>query len=271
MTVRWSVILPFYNEAEFLALTLRSLAEQTLWPAQLVLVDNGSTDGSAEICRQIIAAHGGMDAVILEEPQPGKIPALAKGLALVETPFVATCDADTFYPPRYLERCDQLFTEGGDNCVAVMACDIHGQPHAAASRWRRAKIAAKARLFTSKCHAGGYAQAFHTDALRKAGGFDLALWPFVLEDHEVVNRLLRLGEIRYAADHWCIPSTRRSDRTGVSWTRMERLLYACSPAPAKDWFFYDFLAPRFEKRRLDFLKLRERDWEGEHLFPGATR
>ena len=48
-----SVVIPYYNEAGFLPQTLRSLLAQTRVPDQLILVDNGSTDGTEELCRAI--------------------------------------------------------------------------------------------------------------------------------------------------------------------------------------------------------------------------
>ncbi len=130
-----------------------------------------------------------------------------------------------------------------------MACDIYDAPETPQSTRRRRKIVLKSRLFSKICHTGGYAQAFRTDALRACGGYDLATWPFVLEDHEIIHRLLRIGHTVYSADHWCMPSERRTDRSGVSWTRLERLLYKFTPYPTKDWFFYRFLAARLRGSR----------------------
>ena len=50
MTPRWTFVIAYYNEADFLPATLAALAAQTV-PFRLVLVDNGSTDGSDAIAR----------------------------------------------------------------------------------------------------------------------------------------------------------------------------------------------------------------------------
>ena len=96
-SVDWSIIVPFFNERDFLGGTLASLAAQTR-SFTLVLVDNGSTDGSARVAVETCEALG-LDWVLLNERRPGKVFALTTGLERVRSPLVATCDADTWYPP----------------------------------------------------------------------------------------------------------------------------------------------------------------------------
>ncbi len=260
---RWSVVLPYYNEAGFLEATLTSLAAQTL-NAACILVDNGSTDGSPAIAEAFKSQQPGLTVVLLTEPTPGKAFALAAGIAAVETPFVATADADTFYPPSYLERADRLFADAGPDGVAALAFGAppEGAPgHAATLR----KGAIAARLMPRQTHSGGYGQAFRTEDLRAVGGFDASIWPYCLMDHEIMHRLTKRGDgaarLLYAEDHWCAPSPRRADRAGVRWTLPERLLYHACPFSRRDWFFYEFLARRFEARGLSQLNLRRKEWE----------
>jgi hypothetical protein len=147
-----------------------------------------------------------------------------------------------------------------DAPVGVMAIDLYDERLSEATRRRIAKVMWKSRRFRSQCHAGGYAQAFNVQALTAAGGLLNPAWPYVLEDHEVVNRLLHQGRIAYAADHICFPSDRRSSRKTVGWTRWERMVYRFTPRIRKDWFFYRYLGPRLAQRGLYNIALRDRDW-----------
>lgn len=251
--MRWSVVLPYYNETGYLRPTLESLRAQELRDFRLILVDNASTDGSGDLARTLAAG-----ALHLHEARPGKINALQCGLAAVETEFVAFCDADTFYPAHYLRRCDELF--GSSDAVAVMAMDLPADHDGSAARRKRAKVMAVSRILSRQTHTGGFGQSFRTEILRKAGGFSADLWPFVLEDHEVMQRVFKYGRSVYAPDLWCIPSNRRKDRTGVEWTTAEQALYHLTPFALKDWFFYRFLARRFAARALDNTKLRRKTW-----------
>lgn len=253
-----SVIVPYYNESNYITETLNSLCNQSLKNFVLILVDNASTDGSEEIARSVMANHPSIETIYTYQPTPGKIHALELGLSLVTTEYVATCDADTSYPGHYLSTCLELLS--GTGVTAAMAVNLRANADTVQSRRRIAKVLRKSALFRSQCHAGGYAQAFRTSALLKAGGFSSPDWPFVLEDHEVVNRVMKQGRIAYRNDHYCFPSDRRTDRRAVSWTWEERMVYRFTPGRLKDWFFYDFLAKRFERRGLVQVRLRERDF-----------
>lgn len=259
MTAMITVLLPYYNEAAFIAGTLDSLIAQTDRRFRLVLIDNASSDESPAIAQRIAAGAPDIETLHLHEPIPGKLQALRAGLVHVGTPYLATCDADTIYPPDYIATCLAMFARP-DAPVAVMAIDLYGERMAAATQQRIARIMRKTRLFRSQCHAGGYAQAFDVRALAEAGGLLNPAWPYVLEDHEVVNRLLDRGPIAYAPNHVCFPSDRRSCRLKVGWTRWERLVYRFTPRSRKDWFFYRYLGPRFARRGLYNIALRDRDW-----------
>jgi glycosyltransferase involved in cell wall biosynthesis len=259
---RWTVVVPYYNEAGFLPETLASLAAQTVRPLRIVLVDNASTDGSAALCGAFAAANLDLEVINVFEARPGQVHALERGIAEVDTPFTAICDADTYYPPQYLARAGVLFADGGAETVAVMALSVSGDSESLGSRLRRRKGMLASRLLRRQNHAGGYAMCFRTAALRAAGGYSRAAWPYVLKDQELAHRVGKLGRCRYDYRHWCRTSDRRADRSNVRWTLAERLLYHLTPYRFKDWFFYDFLARRLEARRLDDLNLRTRTWNG---------
>ena len=256
---RWTVLIPFYNERDYLPRTLRSLCEQSLPPSHFILVDNACTDDSVALARAVLHDYPHIDARIMHEPRPGKIQAMQCGLKAVTTPFVATCDADTWYPPDYLAKADALFAVRPD-AASVMAIDIYNAPQTLAARLKRLKTRLAACLLAHQCHTGGFGQMFRTAALRRCGGFDARLWPFVLEDHEIIHRLLDTGPSVYHQNLWCMPADRRTNGARVSWRLSERVLYHLVPRRFQGWFFYRFLATRLRKRRLDNTALRERNW-----------
>ena len=255
-TPDWSVIVPFFNERALLPKTLESLATQRQ-RAQVILVDNASTDGSAGVaaatCRRL-----GLDFVLVDETRPGKIAALAAGLRLVRTPYVATCDADTWYPADYLANAGRVLAEGN---VVVGAYFVKPGASAADHEKIGRRIVKTAALLRGQCHTGGAGQAFRTDVLRRAGGFDAQRWGYVLEDHEIIHQVLKHGRMGYASDLWCVPSARDRDRPSIRWTLAERLLYAAVAPIAGDWFFYRFLGRRLDARRLSSQSIRERGFQ----------
>ncbi|HEX4143914.1 MAG TPA: glycosyltransferase family A protein [Pirellulales bacterium] len=255
---QFAVVVPYFNEAAYIADTLASLLAQTHPISQLILVDNGSTDGSEHVCRRALDNCRIPQVLYLREPRPGVIHALEHGARHVRTEFVAFADADTYYPPHYLATCARLFRRG--RCAGVMAKDIYA-PHDSwaclATRWLFTVLS---KILPWHCFAGGAGQTFRTAAFRAAGGYSSAGWNYVLQDHEIINRLHKLGPTVYHPDHWCAPSTRRGDRTSVSWTTSEQTLYFLTPSFAHDWLFHRFLARRFAERQMDQLKLREQFW-----------
>jgi len=257
---QFAVVVPYFNEASYIADTLVSLLAQSHPIRQLILIDNGSTDGSEAVARRVLADCCVPEVLYLHEPEPGVIHALELGARHVRTEFMAFADADTYYPPHYLATCARLFRSSRGRCVGVMAKDVYGSHDSWASLAARWFFTGLSKTLPWHCFAGGAGHTFRTASFRAAGGYSSARWNYVLQDHEIINRLHKLGPTVYHPDHWCMPSTRRDDRTNVSWTKSEQTLYFLTPSFGHNWLFNRFLARRFGERHMDQLKLREQSW-----------
>lgn len=258
---RWTIVIPYFNEEQWLPATLASLSAQTLRPFRVVLVDNGSTDGTTALARQWADAQQGIETSLLSQPTPGQVHALNMGIAAVTTEFLAICDADTIYPPHYLETATRHLDAAPASIIGFIAHDTGPNPQ---SPWERIGRGLYTHiipnLLTHQAHGGGYAHLFRTAPYKASGSYDPALWPYVLKDHELVNRLWKQGRVAYATDLWVQPSPRRADRKGVRWTLGERVLYHATPPGLKDWFFYKYMAPRFAARGQKDTVLRQQSW-----------
>ena len=98
----FSVVVPTYNRAALLLQVLRSLAAQrTEAPFEIIVVDNGSTDGT----RQVAAAFPGVRYV--RETRPGSSAARNAGIAASRGEVIAFLDDDVVAEPDWLEalRC----------------------------------------------------------------------------------------------------------------------------------------------------------------------
>ena len=257
---RWSVVIPAYNEEDFLPATLNSLLDQTVRDAVIILVDNKSTDRTRAIMDEAAAAHPDREIRILSDERPGRIQALETGIAATQTELVALCDADTIYPPEYLERATRLF-DRGDDVMAAFAFGVYSDASPFASWFARTKGAVVASLLRNQGHTGGYGQSFRMSVMKETGGYAQAIWPYTVADHELSHRVAKHGRILYDRDHWCLTSARRQDRGRIDWILSERLMYNFCPAFARDWFFYKFLEPRLKARKFFNSNLRDRDWE----------
>lgn len=259
----WTILVPFFNERDFLPATLRSIAALK-GAFRLVLIDNGSTDGSAEVAQRECAVLG-LPVTLVTEPCPGKVHALRAGLAQVTSRYVATFDADTHYPADYLVQAGKLLAQPG--VVAAGAYYTPGRERRRRDLLTGLHICLAGKLLAHQCHAGGAGQAFETKALREAGGFDANRWNLVLEDHEIIHRVGKLGKVAYGMDFWCHPSPRERDRASIRWTLAERLTYHFTPAKKQGGFFYDYLGPRLRARKLSSEKMRERQYQAPATEP----
>ena len=254
----WSIVVPYYNETAFIGRTIAAAIAQTGVSFRLILVDNASTDGSEALCRSLLADAPGVDVLFVREGRPGPSHALKAGFDRVDTPLVALWNADTWYPSDYLARAEAMLRRPG--VVAAMAIDLYAAPASFPAHVRRQHKRLASRLMPRQAHTGTFGQCFRTDALRAAGGPRSEAWPWVLDDHELMQRVHKIGRSRYRADHFCMPSARRGHNAHVRWTLSERLLYHATPFALKDWFFYQFLAGRFRARGMANANLRDRDW-----------
>lgn len=257
-TPAWSVIVPYYNEHDFIEGTIRSAIGQTGATFRLILVDNKSDDGTEDLCRRILTEAPHVDVLYLREDRPGHLFALDRGFGATDTPYVCFWDADTVYPAHYLAEAERLLRD--EAFVAAQAIDVYGDPYSQAGERRRFRMRMTQKLLARQGHVGSYGQCFRTDALRRAGGPMSAGWHYVLYDHELMQRVFKQGRGTGSSALWCLPSARRGANAHVRWTLWERILYHATPFALKDWFFYRFLGPRFEQRQMVQQNLRVRDW-----------
>jgi len=98
-----SVVIPNYNHAEYLEGTIKSLMDQSHPPAEIVIVDDASTDHSWEILERIARDHESIRAV-RRTSNGGVNKALSQGVAFTTCPFLVTASVDDIRLPTFLER-----------------------------------------------------------------------------------------------------------------------------------------------------------------------
>jgi glycosyltransferase involved in cell wall biosynthesis len=112
--MRISCIIPCYNAERFLGEAIESILAQTLLPAEIVVVDDGSTDGSAAVAAQFAGRVS-----YLRQENAGPAAARNAGLDATRGDFVAFLDADDCWHPQKLQRQAERFAESPriDSCV----------------------------------------------------------------------------------------------------------------------------------------------------------
>ncbi len=99
-----SVVIPALNEEEFIEDTLKSLKAQTKPPAEIIIMDNGSTDRTVEIAKRYA------DRVIIV-PDVSIVQLRQKGAEEARNPIIVSTDADTTFPPDWLKTLKGHFSD----------------------------------------------------------------------------------------------------------------------------------------------------------------
>ncbi len=97
-----SVIVPVYNAEKYLERCIKSILEQTYSNFEIILVDDGSRDGSGAICDEYAARDPRVR--VIHKANGGVSAARNDGIEASCGEFIAFCDNDDFYAPGMLER-----------------------------------------------------------------------------------------------------------------------------------------------------------------------
>jgi glycosyltransferase involved in cell wall biosynthesis len=132
---RISVVIPSYNHARFVAEAIHSVAAQTHPNVELIIVDDGSHDDSADVIRASLAENSGLEAHFLEQTHRGAPRAVARGIAEASGDILAILDSDDRYAATRLARMMCDVPERGDFLAfsKVRMIDASGAEYGAVS------------------------------------------------------------------------------------------------------------------------------------------
>ncbi len=182
----YAIIIPAYNEAEELPVTLaavrRAMAAQDL-PGECIVVDNHSSDDTAAV-----AKAGGADRVVFE-PVNQIARARNAGAAATEAEYLVFVDADTRIEAALLTRALHLLRDGrcvGGGAVVLFEGETTVVGRLALGLWKQIS------LFTRT--AAGSFLFCRRDAFQAVGGFDLRL--YAAEEVLLSRQLRKWGRAR---------------------------------------------------------------------------
>jgi glycosyltransferase involved in cell wall biosynthesis len=112
-----SVIIPAYNAEATIAETLESAIAQSESDTEIIIVNDGSTDGTAEIIRQY--AERDQRIVSIAQPRAGVASARNAAIAVARGEYIAPLDADDLWHPRKLERQLGVFARASTDVALV--------------------------------------------------------------------------------------------------------------------------------------------------------
>lgn len=204
-----TVLIACFNEERAIAETLDYIAKQD-YPGELrvLVADDGSTDRTAEVARERAAADPRISVATL--PHGGKASALTGALAEVDTPLVATVDADTLLMPASLRRVvARLLISPLDTVAVAGAVFVRNSRRNVLTRAQEwdyflgiASVKRQQGLFQGTMVAQGAFSVYRTKALRAAGG-----WPDRIGEDIVLTWAMMRGGGRVGYERTAIAFT----------------------------------------------------------------
>lgn len=183
-----SIITPVWNRKEQVIEAIASVQSQTLQRWEMIVVDDGSDDGTYEALLELAA----QDARIVPRriEHGGVCAARNAGLDAVRGAFVAFLDSDNRWTPDFLDYATRALSQSDDIGVysALKITDIDGE-----TRYRGGQVDESDLLIENAIDMN--ALLVRRSALDEIGGFDESLRRWV--DYDLVLRLARLGRLQY--------------------------------------------------------------------------
>jgi glycosyltransferase involved in cell wall biosynthesis len=282
MAPRISVILPVFNGRRFLAAAVRSVLAQSLLPCELIVVDDGSTDGSLEELASLPPAP--FPVRVLRQANAGQSAARNAAAREATGEHLAFLDQDDLWYPRHLEELAAPLA--ADPAAGWAYCDFDEMDldgHLVTRAFMRAQGVAHPKRTIYDCVTGDLmvlpsASVMRREAFEQAGGFDEALCGY--EDDDLFVRVFRLGWDHFFVDRPLVrfrihtASSSASPRFLDSRMRYAAKLAAILPDDSRMFRYYvsDAIAPRFFLTSLDdyVRACSARDWEGARLALGSV-
>jgi cellulose synthase/poly-beta-1,6-N-acetylglucosamine synthase-like glycosyltransferase/peptidoglycan/xylan/chitin deacetylase (PgdA/CDA1 family)/spore germination protein YaaH len=196
-----SVLIPCFNEARVIETSVRRVLASTAVDLEVIVIDDGSKDGTGDIVERAFAGEPKVKLLRLENG--GKARALNRGLELARGEFIVALDADTQFPKKTIARLARWFEDPRIGAVAGNA--KVGNRINLVTRWQALEYItaqnlerrALARLDAITVVPGAVG-AWRTEALRQVGGYP----PDTLaEDQDLTIAIQRQGwKVRYDQD-----------------------------------------------------------------------
>lgn len=197
-----SVIVPAYNEEKFLGATINSLWKLQRRPDEILVVDGGSTDKTAQI-----AEKNGAKVITIEHRGIGY--ARQMGLQTATSDIVAFTDADTVVPGDWLNKIESVLSDKQNVGVfGTFRVPDGWWPYRIYVNYLQ-PVLNQINFWFGIPMAPGQNMAFRRDVGLRVGGFPIDYK--IAEDIEMVRRLMTAGRVRFLQDLIVKSSGRRGN------------------------------------------------------------
>ncbi|MFT3887990.1 MAG: glycosyltransferase family 2 protein [Arachnia sp.] len=198
-----TVITPAYNVAAYIGEAMRSVLAQTMPDFTYLIVDDGSTDGTAEVAEA--AAAGDPRVRVIRQENQGPSAARNTGVMAATTPFVAFIDGDDRWVPNALEVLLSAINAAGANVGAVFGHSRHvdeqGEPLGTTLERAAGEYDVSAMFGGVAPMGNGSCLLLRRSCFEEVGGFDVELG-----NAEDLEMWLRIGKSSTTPIFVCVPT-----------------------------------------------------------------
>ncbi len=208
-----SVIIPAYNEEQYLGKTLEAVLAQDYPDFEVIVVDNASTDGTAKIARSF------QKAKLVSESRKGTMSACERGRTESKGDILVRMDADCVPDKDWLSKGAAFFNDpkvsgaGGpydyyDYGTLFRYLSLQVQ------KWIYTPISAIAQFFGAGAIMNGGNSFMRASSLEAVGGFNTDI-VFYGDDTDTARRLTKVGKVIFSPHLTIKTSARRFKKEGI--------------------------------------------------------
>lgn len=189
-----SVVIPAYNREILILPTLDSIRSQTLAPAEVLVIDDRSTDSTVRVVEEYAALHPGFPVrCLVQGKNQGVSAARNRGIREASGEWIAFLDSDDMWEPHHLKTLADARDASGAEVVFACARGYSDTDPSVSERtwgWRFQSTDEVLRYLIKGCHILPSALMMKRDLLLKAGLFDEEP---AIQHAEDLDLWLRLG------------------------------------------------------------------------------
>lgn len=191
-----SVVISSYNYAHFIGETIESVLNQTYPPHEIIVVDDGSKDNSAEVIESF-----GERVKLVQQQNQGVCVARNRGAAMATGDIIAFLDSDDIWMPHKLEKQIDAFL--ADPEVGIVSCgirhfDTDGKTIAEYTSGRSGWCDKDILLYREPVlNSTASVIAVRRDIFQRVGGFDEQRELFAAEDRELCYRVAKASKLAF--------------------------------------------------------------------------
>ena len=205
--IRFSIVIPSYNSAEYIEETLRSLANQVHKEFEVVLIDDGSKDNSVAVAKEAMQKLG-LQGIVMERPDSepkGVAGARNLGIKKATCEWICFLDSDDLFLPDKLAGTAALIAKYNTECCAYFhasrdfedgtnkTLDVRELPPFSAPRDIFGELSRLNFITTSSV-------TIKKNLLEEIGGFDISLHG--VEDYMLWLRIAKRSRWYYSNERW---------------------------------------------------------------------